>query len=132
MRAKYTIELEVDDESIPVHLKEPGMLTKLELSQHYPDIDQDSSLNEMVTDTNFTTFLKKMVREVSDFPVALLDNLPADEFNKLTAACADTLAGEDPTVETDSFKHEETEEPENPFEDLDLSADGTVDTDDWR
>ena len=103
----HEITLEVDGESIPVQLEEPGPISKLEMVTFEGGVagflEQDA--NGVASD------IKNIVGEVSDFPVELLDELPMDQFNQLVSSCAAVFEGKEPTIDN---KHPDT--ADTPFE----------------
>lgn len=128
----YEIELEVEDESIPVTLEEPGPLTKTRIALEAPDIPDDKD-EFMKMDPEAVDFMITLIEEVSDFPAeeSLLDDLPAPEFNKLVEASSNVFMGNEPlSSSTEEFKF--GGDSGSPFDDLDLNDDGSVDPDDWR
>ncbi len=129
MRAEHDITIDVDGEEIPVHLEEPGMFDKIELGRIL-STGPNADTMELMRDPNIKQYIKETIKMVSDFPPELLNELPDDAFNELTRACAEVVQGNDPTVQEQTFEHES--ESTNPFGDLDLNSDGTVDFDDCR
>lgn len=103
----HEITLEVDGESIPVQLEEPGPMEKLEMFTFDAGtagfLGQDA--NGVADD------IKSIVGEVSDFPVELLNELPMDQFNQLVSSCAAVFEGTEPTIDN---KHPDT--ADTPFE----------------
>jgi hypothetical protein len=103
----HEITLEVDGDSIPVQLEEPGPISKLEMVTF--DAGVAGFLSE---DANgVADDIKNIVDEVSDFPVELLDELPMEQFNQLVSSCAAVFEGKEPTIDN---KHPDT--ADTPFE----------------